>query len=577
MNILMSPITPDARIGQVDENQFPSPQTVSSNPPNMSPGTRTEGNTPPCEQDGSSTSPPSAIADGPAVTVRPDLTVPSQPAALNQLDGSSLETAPAAVAYDQNILQGTTAERSLEAATADVVSNQNILQGTTAERSLEAATTDVVSDQNILQGTTGERSLEAASTDVVSNQNILQGTTAERSLEAASADVVSDHSNTLPGTVAASALEAAPKDVLYDHSSTSPDARAEGSMPPSKNSTSPDSTNNPDSEARVRSLEATDEHDGSESASPSSAEQQDTPVFPSDANAVQLDVSQTQQDPMHYNTSLKTPNTPNHEPSCLQEAHEADGGADVKTVHQNNGCSNSACLDSGNSEFGSKTQVSSTPTHGNTCSVCSYNEEAKIDTQNPSQKQLLRKIARAVDNCWTILARRLGVTEDIIEDIKSRSFTPPERCSALLKRLSGGSGAVRECTWSSLQVALCQIGRCDLVTTIAEEISGSNEDTVSQRQDSTEEPSIDLSDSKHLQLLTEMSQAMGSTWRPFCERQGLRRNDAETLSDTGKAFDLLIQWVKGQRRPTFQNLMEALREINLGYVSSPVSCYLSKQ
>ena len=595
MNILMSPITPDARIGQVDENQFPSPQTVSSNPPNMSPGTRTEGNTPPCEQDESSTSPPSAIADGPAVTVRPDLTVPSQLAALNQLDGSSFETAPAAVAYDQNILQGTTAERSLEAATADVVSDQNILQGTksersleaatadvvsdqnilqgtTSERSLEAATTDVVSDQNILQGTTAERSLEAATTDVVSDQNILQGTTAEKSLEAATADVVSDHSNTSPGTVAASALEAAPKDVLYDHSNTSPDARAESSMPPSKNSTSPDSTNNPYSEAQVPLLEATDEHDGSESASLSSAEQQETPVFPSDANAVQLDVSQIQQDPMHYDTS---PNTPNHEPSCFQEAHEADGGADVKTVHQNNGYNNSACLDSGNSEFGSKTKASSTPTHGNTCSVCSYTEEVRIDTQNTLQKQLLRTIARAVDSCWTILARRLGVTEDIIEDIKSRSFTPPERCSALLKRLSGGSGAVGECTWSSLQVALCQIGRCDLVSTIAEEISGSGEDAVPQRQDSIEEPTIDLLDSKHSQLLTEMSEAMGSFWRPFCERQGLRRNDAETLSDTDKAFDLLIQWVKGQRRPTFQNLIEALREINLGHVSSPVVAFLA--
>ena len=304
-----------------------------------------------------------------------------------------------------------------------------------------------------------------------------------------------------------------------------------------------------------------------QASTPEVAQQQDTLVFPSDANAVHLDVSQAQQDPMHYDAS---PNTPNHEPSSLQEAHEADGGADVKTVHQNNGCSNSACLDSGNSEFGSKTQVSSTPTHGNTCSVCSYTEEVRIDTQNPLQKQLLRKIARAVDSRWTILARRLGVTEDIIEDIKSRSFTPPERCSALLKRLSFG-----ECTWSNLQVALCQIGHCDLVTTIAEEISGSSQEACPQWQDSTEEPTIDLLDSKHLQLLAEMSQAMKSFWRPFCESQGLRHNDAETLSDTDKAFDLLIQWVKGQRRPTFQNLIEALREINLGYVSSPVVAILA--
>ena len=641
MNILLSPTAPDARIGQVDGNHFPSPQTASSNPPNMSPGTRTEGNTPPCEQDGSSTLPPSAIAGGSAVTVSPDLTVHSQPVALNQLDGSPLETAPAAVAYEQNTLQGITAERSVEAATAAVAYDQNTLQGITAERSVEAAPAAVAYDQNTLQGITAERSVEAApaavaydqntlqgitaersveaapaavaydqntlqgitaersveaapaavaydqntlqgitaersveaaTADVMSDQNTLQGTTAERSVEAATAYVLYDQ-NTSPGTVAASALETAPKDVLYDDSNTSPDARAQGSTPPIKNSTSPDSTNNPDSEAMVLPLDTIDEDDGSESSSLSSADHQDAPVCPSDANTVQLDVSQTQQDPVHYNVS---PNTPNHESSSLQEVHEADGGTDVKTVHQNNECNNSASLDSGNSEFGSKTQASSTPTHGNTCSACSYTEEVKIDTQNTSQKQLLRTIARAVDSCWTILARRLGVTEDIIEEIKSQSFTPPERCSALLKRLSGGSGVVGECTWSSLQVALCQIGRCDLVSTIAEEISGSGEDAVVQRrQDSTEEPPIDLLDRKHLQLLMEMSQAMGSSWRPFCERQGLRRNDTETLSDTDKACDLLIQWVKGQRQPTFQNLKEALREINLGYVSSPVDAILT--
>lgn len=520
MNILMSPITPVARIGQVDGNQFPTPQAGSSNPPDMSPDTRTEGNTPQSEQDGSSTSHPSAVTDGSAVTVSPDLTVPSQPAAaLNQLDDSPLETAPPAVSYDQKTLQGTRPERSLEAAPTDVVSDHSSTSPDTvgAEQLLKTAPTDVLYDQNAS-----------------------------------------------PGTVAASALETVPKDVLYDHSNTSPDARAEGSPPSSTKSASSDSVNNPDSEPMVPSLEATDERAGSESASSSSPEQQDTPVCPSDANTVQLDLSQTQQGPMHYEAS---PNTSNHEPSSLPEAHETGGGTDVKTVHQSNECNNSACLDSGNSELDSKRQAASTPTHGNTRSVCSCTVNVKIDTQNESHKRLLRRIARTVDSCWTILARRLGVTEDIIENIKSLSFTPPERCSALLKRLSGGNGVVEECTWSCLQEALCQIDRCDLVPIIAEEISGSSDDAVPQRQDSTEEETIDLLDSKHSQLLTKMSKAMESSWRPFCERQGLRRNDAETLSDTDKAFDLLIQWVNGQRRPTFKNLVEALRESNLGYVS----------
>lgn len=204
-------------------------------------------------------------------------------------------------------------------------------------------------------------------------------------------------------------------------------------------------------------------------------------------------------------------------------------------------------------------------THGNNCLACSHTVEVVIETQNESHKRLLRIVARRVGSCWTILARLLGVSEEDISCIKCHSFTPPERCSALLRKWSG-QGPPSGHLWSTLEVALCHIGHCHLVSTISEQINSA--DPVSPQQDLSEELGIDLTDVKHSLLLTEVSVTMGSSWRLFCETQGLRLSSCEAISDTDVAFSVLIQWVNRERKPTFQSLMVALRESNLGYVSA---------
>lgn len=345
--------------------------------------------------------------------------------------------------------------------------------------------------------------------------------------------------------------KAAVPSVLSDRCNTSPDIRMECSTPPSKNVKRLDSAYKPGSETMVPQ---------------SVAAKCDALVIVDD---MKVDTSQCQQGSVYHHTS---PNVPKPEPSSLSEAYYGGSASDRQTVHQNETYINSVHPDSGNSEFDSKTYISSKQPRGNNCLACSCTEGFVIDTQSDSHKRLLTMIARNVGSCWTMLARRLGVSEEIISEIKGQSFTPQERCSALLKKWTGESSVVAGCLWSSLQAALCQVDHCYLVPTIAEHIGECSADDISQQQDSMEEPNIDIKDIKHLQSLTEVSEKMGSSWRLFCDSEGLGLGSCDAISDTDMAFSLLIQWVKRERKPTFQNLVVALRKSNLGYVSR--SCYL---
>ena len=344
--------------------------------------------------------------------------------------------------------------------------------------------------------------------------------------------------------------KAAVPSMLSDHCDTSPDVRMECSTPPSTNVKHLDSAYKPDSETMV----------------PKSVAAECDAVV----DDMEVDTSQSQQGSIYHHTS---PNVPKPEPSSLPEAYYAGSATDRQTVHQNETYVNSVHPDSGNSEFDSKTHISSKQPRGSNCQACSCTEEVMIDTQIDSHKQLLTIVARKVGNCWTMLARRLGVSEEIISEIKGQSFTPQERCSALLKKWTGESSVVAGCLWSDLQLALCQVDHCSLVRTIAEHISECSADDISQQQDSMEEPNIDITDVKHLQSLTDVSEKMGSSWRLFCDSEGLGLGSCDAISDTDMAFSLLIQWVKRKRKPTFQNLVVALRKSNLGYISR--SCCLN--
>ena len=274
----------------------------------------------------------------------------------------------------------------------------------------------------------------------------------------------------------------------------------------------------------------------------------------------QLNAAQSQQD---SNFERTFPNTPPDSKS-IPEVYRVGNATYRQTIDQKVFPVNAHSHDYGNSEFDIKACMCSMQAQGNSRSRA---VDVVIETQNESHKRLLRLVARRVGSCWTILARRLGVSEEEISTIKCHSFTPPERCSALLRKWTGQGPPSRH-MWSTLQVALCHIGHCHLVSTISEQISNYSADAISLQQDSTEELGIDLTDVEHSRLLTNVSVIMGSSWRQFCETQGLRRSSCEAICDSDVAFSVLIQWVNRERKPTFESLMVALCESNLGYVSA---------
>ena len=294
-----------------------------------------------------------------------------------------------------------------------------------------------------------------------------------------------------------------------------------------------------------------------------------------------------QESPHHISEEVELPQQTSRHPALmsktsgieqtLQDVPEAVQQASVKGEIPQNTSINAHLSqhlpeDDGSSQqlYGSKSQFGpyrQIPL--NFCSSCHVMAVNKcISTQDIVHKEILLKVSRKVGPGWSILARRLGVADGPIEDVKNEYITAAERCNKLLIRWIDRECDFRpwyssgqEVLWLHLQEALCRTQQCALVEYIHYTLEGGQMPHEMSSLQQNPHPLQPL-DPKLVHFCSQMN----SHWRKFSDYMGFCIME-ESFPDDDLAFEVIHRWIDAKgTAATKENLCKCLAECNLGFL-----------
>ena len=205
----------------------------------------------------------------------------------------------------------------------------------------------------------------------------------------------------------------------------------------------------------------------------------------------------------------------------------------------------------------------------NLCSKCHVMAvDTCINTQDIVHGEILLKVSRKVGPVWSILARRLGVADGPIKDVKSEYITAAERCNKILIGWVDREwdfrpwySAGQKVLWLHLQEALCRTQQCALVEYIHYTLEGGQMPHEMSLLQQNPHPLQPL-DPKLVHFCSQMN----SHWRKFSDYMGFSILE-ESFPDDDLAFEVIHRWIDAKgTAATKENLCKCLAECNLGFL-----------